>query len=227
MAIRPVFVPRENIVGHLEEIEVNFKWHAGFAVSQKQLSIQSLHENAKSMGICKNPLEVSSKSPVELGVQLSAFNLKLILEGFPNKVVEVLFQGSKKFEGGGPYLDLFDHSPRDAKRDSRLKSSGNLESFLFGEFQWALEPKTAFYDWLYINALVSNRALAESVKEYDGFSDIEFNPKKSFNCQARSLALFLSIQSNVVFEKLISDPRAFEKFCYGRKTPSSNQGELF
>ena len=32
---------------------------------------------------------------------------------------------------------------------------------------------------IYINALVSNRALAESVKEYDGFSDIEFNPKKN------------------------------------------------
>jgi len=211
----------------LEEIEVNFKWHAGFSIGQKQLSIESLHENARSQGICKKPLEVSSKSPDELGVQLSAFNLKLRLAGFPNKVVEVLFQGSKRFEDGGPYIDLFDQSPRDAKRDPRLKSSGSLEGFVFNELEWVLEPKTAFYDWLYISALVSNPNLAESVKEYDGFSDIEFNPKKSFNCQARALALFLSIESSELFEKLISDPRAFEEFCYGREKPSSNQGELF
>ena len=55
----------------------------------------------------------------------------------------------------------------------------------------------------------------------------EFNPKKSFNCQARALALFLSIESSELFEKLISDPRAFEEFCYGREKSSSNQGELF
>ena len=29
--------------------------------------------------------------------------------------------------------------------------------------------------------------------QYGGFSDIEFNPQRSINCQARSVALFLSL----------------------------------
>ena len=30
--------------------------------------------------------------------------------------------------------------------------------------------------------------------QYGGFSDIEFNPQRSINCQARSVALFLSLR---------------------------------
>ena len=56
-----------------------------------------------------------------------------------------------------------------------------------------LIPKTAFYNWLYINALLENPELAQKVLEYDAFTDIEFNPGKSLNCQAEAAALFVAL----------------------------------
>ena len=55
-------------------------------------------------------------------------------------------------------------------------------------------PPTFFYDWLYINALIKNENLIKQVLKYDCFSDIEFNEKKLINCQAYSVALFVSMK---------------------------------
>lgn len=46
---------------------------------------------------------------------------------------------------------------------------------------------------IYINALIQNSDLAEQLMQYRAFTDIAFNPAKSFNCQARSAALFVSL----------------------------------
>ena len=47
MANRPVFIP-SNDLNHPVLVEnIEFDWYAGMAISQKQRSIQSLHENAK------------------------------------------------------------------------------------------------------------------------------------------------------------------------------------
>ena len=64
---------------------------------------------------------------------------------------------------------------------------------MFEGFKFPLEPKTVFYDWLYINSLVAHRDWLKRLDKYDGFTDIEFNPNKSINCQAKSCALFVSL----------------------------------
>jgi hypothetical protein len=192
MVERPVFIPLET-GPFVRTIQIEFKWHPGFAVSQKQKSIGSLHESAARRGI-NNALEISTKSPSEIGRALSAFNL-----GFTTITrqltfsVECAFQAGKVFENGGPYLDLLDMPSNEAKRDPRLRNSGRLVEFhLFGE-HWPLTPRTAFYDWLYINALKKKVDLASEVLRYQAFTDIEFNPEKSINCQAYSAALFCSL----------------------------------
>lgn len=180
------------------------------AVSQKQKSISALHTAAKECGFCMEPLEVSSKSKNPLGVDLSAFNLK----GTTKKrdqvfTVETLFQSSKVFERGGPYRDLLTATSRQAKKDQRLKNSGRLVEFnLFGE-EWPLEPKTAFYDWIYINTLVKNEYLTEQLYQYDAFTDIEFNPSKSINCQAYSVALFRALTMRVLIGDVIGNRAAY------------------
>ncbi|MGB9819935.1 MAG: DarT1-associated NADAR antitoxin family protein [Pseudothermotoga sp.] len=63
---------------------------------------------------------------------------------------------------------------------------------LFGDI-WPLEPKTAFYDWLYINALLQNRGLADELLKYDAFTDIYFT-RNRFNCQAYSAAFFVLLK---------------------------------
>lgn len=204
MANRPIFLPLKTKTAFVREIPIEFRWFAGMAVSQKQKSIESLHSAAREKLALSRILEISSKSPDPIGVRLSAFNLKLQLEGRPVSV-EVVYQAGKRFEKGGPFLDILDMSSRDAKTDSRLRDSGPLLGFSLIDDPWPLEPTTAFYDWLYLRALFCNPELADRLLEFDGFTDIEFNPEKSWNCQARSAALYVSLSRGGLLKKALFD----------------------
>ncbi|MDK0615789.1 hypothetical protein P5E87_04805 [Clostridium perfringens] len=194
MAKRPVYVVLESGDEFIEERFVEFEWFKGFSVSQKQKSIKSLHKEFNKVEVGKNILEISSKSDVEHGVLASAFNLPIkTIEGKKICTLESLFQSCKKFEKGGPYKDILTLDSLEAKKDERLKKSGDLLCFEYKGEEWSLEPKTHFYDWIYINALYQNKDLVEKIVQYDAFTDIEFNPKKSINNQARAAALFVSL----------------------------------
>ena len=210
MAKRPVFCPTSPDASEfVREVLVEFEWSPGFAVSQKQRSIAALHSAAGDMGISP-VLEVSTKSTVRLGAQLSAFRLTLQLPGGGVATVESAFQGSKVFEHGGPYQDLYSRSPREAKRDERLKTSGRLVAFSWNGERWPLEPKTAFYDWLYLAGLLRlPDNVRDSLCSYKGFTDIEFNPAKSVNCQARAAALFVSLSNRGLLRDAAESSEAF------------------
>lgn len=220
MASRPIFVPKQDSVGVIEK-PIEFKWHAGMAASQKKRSILELHESAKMSGFDRS-LEISSKSENSLGVQLSAFNLLFTTKKYNKKVsVETAFQGSKVFEKGGPFTDMLGLDSRGAKKDIRLKESGNLISFQFFSYEFPIIPRTYFYDWLYINSLMQNFRLAEEVFSYDCFSDIEFNPKKSINCQAHAVALYISMKNNGCTDSSLKDPLEFLNICQQHYTNQS------
>lgn len=72
-----------------------------------------------------------------------------------------------------------------------------------------LEPKTAFYDWLYINAISPSWKQFSALKHYAGYTDIEFNPYRSINCQARSCALFVTLVLKGALERAIMSPETF------------------
>lgn len=209
MAKRPVYVPKKNGDINVYEKEIEFQWFPGMSKSQKQKSILSLHEEAEKRNITPL-LEISSKSETELGVNLSAFNLYITTKVHQKTFsVESAFQGSKVFQRGGPYIDLLDKTSREAKKDIRLKESGNLVNFLFFDKSFELKPRTLFYDWLYINALVQNDSLSNDILKYSGFTDIEFNPKKSINCQAYSAALFVSLSYASLLNDALESPEVF------------------
>jgi hypothetical protein len=147
----------------------------GFAITQARKSIVSLHQAAAALGVVP-VLEISSKSPDELGVKLSAFNLTVEVGG-RTTCVEAAFQGSKVFRDGGPFPDIFAKPGRDAKRDPRLKEHGPLVGFLIDGKDHPTEPKTAFYDYLYLLALSQHSDLAEQLLAYNGFTDIAFDPR--------------------------------------------------
>lgn len=210
MALRPVFIPL--LEGNkLVEIKlIEFQWFPGFSKSQKQKSMHSLHENIlQTCDNIKSILEVSSKSEEILGNQLSAFNLmiqhsKKNSNEFKEYSVEVAFQSSKVFEKGGPYTDLLDKTSMEAKKDERLKNSGRITKFKFFSSEWKTTPYTAFYDWLYINALNKKPDFAAQVLKFDAFTDIEFNHEKSVNCQAFSVALFCALKQRNLIDKIKS-----------------------
>ncbi|WP_122335821.1 DarT1-associated NADAR antitoxin family protein [Pseudomonas coronafaciens] len=228
MASRPVFISTPGSKTLARTTSVDFKWFPGMSVAQKQRSIDSLHAAAKeAVPDIGEILEVSSKSKEKLGVALSAFNLSFttLKQNFTMSV-ECAFQGSKVFERGGPYKDLYVKTSREAKLDDRIKNSGRLVKFSFYGADWELEPRTAFYDWLYINALrKQSDDLINGLLSYSAFTDIEFNPDKSINCQAYSIALFVSLyKQNLLNEALISK-KTFLSIVGGALVSSSSQGE--
>ena len=223
---RPIFIPLRDNIGVIEQ-DIEFDWHMGMSAEVRKRSIRSLHQEAKKQGFNKI-LEASSKSEQQIGIQLSAFFLKNI----KNYPVENLFQSSKVFENGGPYRDLLSITPREAKKDNRLKESGKMTKFSFNNKDFPLEPKSLFYDWLYLNVLFSDRNsdLREELfnNHFDAFSDIEFNPNKSFSCQARTLALCVSLYENESVKDFIQDPIGFaqEFELYRRKIKEDENSQL-
>ena len=51
MAKRPVFTPNLSRFPYFKAIDVEFQWFPGFAKSQLQKSINSLHQAARKQGI--------------------------------------------------------------------------------------------------------------------------------------------------------------------------------
>lgn len=178
------------------------------AITQKQKSIDSLHRSAEKQGFYPI-LEISSKSKSKIGIQLSAFNLELKIVDDIVTTVESTYQGSKIFKNGGPFTDIYKKNSGEAKKDDRLYHSGDLVGFELNGIKWDLYPDTAFYDWIYINALVQNQELADEMIKFKTFTDIEYNPQKQVSCQSRSAAYFASITKLNLLRDFISSKDDF------------------
>ena len=214
MAKRPVFIPEATGNTLVREQEVEFAFFNGFAVSQKQKSIQSLHQEAKlSIPLDSEILEVSTKSMQLIGTELSAFNLTITTEKYGEILLEAAFQGSKVFETLGQDLNLYTiQSGTEIKKRMKEKADYKLQEFAFDGDTWELEPKTAFYDWIYLQALKerdTDAEITQALKDFGAFTDIEFNPKRSINCQARSCALFIALQRRSILDDALTDKDSF------------------
>jgi hypothetical protein len=208
MAERPVFVPLPTGKRLVAEVPVTFVWHAGMAPSQKKKNVAELHTAAATTRGLLHLLEISSKSDREIGKRLSAFHQRVEVQG-QSVPLECAFQGSKVFERGGPYTDILQMDPRDAKRDPRIKDSGRLLGFELAGTKYPKYPATVFYDWLYTRAIYPERQWLLRLNKMHGFTDIEFNPERSINCQARSCALFVALESRGLLDEAMG---SFERF---------------
>jgi len=226
MANRPVFSTTTNKQQLFKENDIEFKFFNGFSLSQKSKSIVSLHKSANQKGL-QNILEVSTKSDTKLGWQLSAFNLMVDFDTNQKISLECAFQGSKVFEGNIQYQDIYQFESIKAKKDLRLRNSGNIIGFNFQNIFWKNEPKTAFYDWLYINTLYANYPkIIEELVKYDNFTDIEFNPKRSINCQARTCAILVSLVNLNLLDDAMKSKDNFISIVY-KEAHRQLQMELF
>ena len=52
------------------------------------------------------------------------------------------------------------------------------------------------------------------MEPYTAFADIEFNPKRSINCQARSVFLFQGLRAAGVVDRALGSADAFLRVCY-------------
>ena len=100
MAYRYVYYVDE-VTDSFEKEEVAFKWYSGFAIEQKQKSIESLHMNFIKKQPRYNILEVSSKSKLPLGKEASSFNLTMRTKQGKEYTLEQVFQSSKVYKEAG------------------------------------------------------------------------------------------------------------------------------
>ena len=195
MAKRPIFFPNPQSSDSHPVIEqlIEFQWYPGFSLAQKQKSIVALHSAILSSTSLICPLEISSKSPSSLGVELSAFNLQLSFRSSCalTASVETVYQGSKTFNGcPRSDGDRFALGPRESRHRAReLGDKGQFSGWEIGWYKFPLSSGVDFYNWLYLGTLHQNPELLRELVSYDCFTDIEFNPQKSLACQARSAAL--------------------------------------
>ncbi len=208
MASRPVFLPTPGDGPLVQERFFDFDWASGFAESQKKKNVAALHAAAKRGGIGRI-LEISSKSDERVGRRLSVFSLQVEVGGI-RQPLESVYQASKVFEECGPFPEILSYEPREAKRFIRELSCGRLIGFDFEGRRYPLSPKNAFYDWLYIRALADHADWISKNVSYDAYSDIEFNPEKQINCQARAFAEYKTL---VEKSELESSVRDFDHFA--------------
>ena len=224
MARRPIFIPLCRPDHLVDEVEIDFEWSSGFAAVQKKKNVAALHEVARKRGL--HPLlEVSTKSEELLGQRLSAFSLELETE-MGSISIEAAFQGSKVFEHGGPYTDIYGKDSRGAKKDPRIRESGRLIGFSYFGQEWPLIPKTAFYDWLYLTALRPHQEFLGKLLEYKGFTDIEFNPRKSINCQGRTCAMLVSLLRLDSLDQALRSQRDFIDMVSSDSLKKDHSAEL-
>lgn len=220
MAYRPVFYG--DAFGY-KKYMIDFEFFTGFSLSQKQKSIQSLHNSIIRTFPERKILEVSSKSLDEIGRQASAFNLNVILKSGKEYSVEQIFQGSKKFRRGGSQLHLINQmtSKELKKYIGKVHQVDELVSFeCFGQV-FPLKPQTFFYNWLYINTLHQNQLLANQIIKYDTFTDIEFNPKRSINCQAEACSIYVYLYKSNLLDYALSSKENFLQVVYHEQTCNS------
>ena len=212
MATRPVFIPQlSNDQPAVRTVSVSFTWHPGLAPARKRLNVAAMHAAiSATLPELRRPLEASSKSQVPLGVSLSAFNLSVASPRSSGVAcVESLYQASKVFAAGGPYPQLYTRPAREVRQALKRHAGQPLVAFELHGVRWPLEPPQAFYCWVYCQALHRNPRLAAALDAYDCFTDIEFNPARSVNCQAYAVALYAALARGGRLAQALAAPAAF------------------
>jgi hypothetical protein len=191
----------------LYEKEFTFDFFGGFAVEQKQRTIDKFHNEIKLSNPALKILEVSRKSKNPLGPMLSAFNLTINLNGRPYSV-ESIYQSSKVFSDQIQFLECMFLPPMEAKKkiqEEIEKAKLEIIGFRLLNVNFPLIPNTIFYDYLYLLGLSQNRIIADQILKYDVFTDIEFNHKRQFASQARSCAIFKHLSLRNQLNSVLQD----------------------
>lgn len=199
-----VFVAGDKDGGKYTELQVSIPYTptGDFRTDRTALS-EAIIEKNPNLDI----LETSVVSAEDKGKWLSSFFLKLRLPDGKLAPIESVFHGCKKYKEGGPYTDIMEMKPSEAKKDPRIKNSGDFLGFEFCNHKFPKTPRTAFYDWLVCCALFQshNRGLLNEARKHSAFSDVMFFPEHSLNSPAASLARIVTLLNmELIGTKLIS-----------------------
>lgn len=171
MAVRPIFISTENVEEPFIKKDIEFTWVKGMSYSQKCKRRDSLASEIAKLYDIKRWLEISTKSDKNIGVKLSAKNL-VLTTSIGSDTVENIYQKAKFYY------------------------KGEIVGFKYNNCVFENDPTGMFYDYIYMYAILQNKDLIKDLVQYNIFSDIEFNPNKSINTQARAAAIFKTLYDN-------------------------------
>ena len=224
---KSIFIPKEGVFPPVEEVPTEFSIVLGYGIPQTIENIDRLHRAGNIKGI-SNIIEISNKDQTGKGKWFSAFNLKTNLL-IDSKIVETslesAYQSSKVFSGDKQYIGLALKAPWTAKIEIRTLGAGNVIGFRFTglirdifntpETNWATEPKDAFYNWLYINSVILNKMNISELLKSDGFTDMLFNSKTGYACQAKACAILVALVRQGLYTEDLINPAIFLERVYG------------
>ena len=232
MAVRSVFISKA-VYPFFEEIQVEFDWFGGFALSQKRKCQIGLHGNFLAEYPEYKPLEISSSSLYSLGTKLSAMNLRKRTEkGLTS--VESAFQSSRIYESEeetvGPFPEYLFLPGKECRKKVKEKAKGlHSHKYLFDgmEFYAPIYHISQFYDFLYLNALLEpeNEKVKEKLLEegYTAFTDLATKP---LNSQARSCAIFVGLERAGLTEE-VKKYESYLKLFRTKKDGKATGGESY
>ncbi len=175
MVTRPIYISTNIPEKPFIKKDIEFDWVKGLSYSQKCKRRDSLHEaivKTKLYPIDKI-LEISTKSNIGLGINLSALNLTVKFNSGNEIPVESIYQASKVFN-----------------------KNYEVTKFKYGNSEFEKDPYSMYYDYIYMLGLYSHKEYHDELNNYDIFTDIEFNPKKQLNTQARAVAIWNTLYRN-------------------------------
>ncbi len=190
MAIRPIYISTNIPDTPFMKVDISFEWIKGMSYKQKCKRRDSMLKAIANMKLYNidSVLEVSTKSNKELGVNLSALNLTIPLKNGKVKTVEEIYQASKI-----------------------LDSNNHIKEFRFHNTVFEKDPYSMYYDYIYMLGLYMHKEYHEELNKYDIFTDIEFNPNKQLNTQARAAAIWNTLYRNNM-TKIIENQDEFKKY---------------
>lgn len=188
--------------GKIAKGVMEFKWEPGMSTAQKTRSCKNLH-NALLNAYRLTAMDISSASPTKLGKALSAFNL--MYKGYS---VESWYQGSKVYKDGTVSHDLYGKDSLTCKLEAKKRGMCDFVGFNYKGTIMPTEPRTVFYDWLYLNAMVDTYGTDLDLSEYDAFTDVQAVLDIDA-CQARSVCIYKLLQERLDWD-LLEDINVFK-----------------
>ena len=68
--------------------------------------------------------------------------------------------------------------------------------------------------------------MGKAAASYTAFTDIAFNPEKSLNCQARAVAIYVSLRKNGLIDKSLESKDSFLEIVYGNEAQCPNVEQI-
>ena len=190
MVTRPIYISTGKPENPFTKEDIEFVWVKGMSYKQKCKRRDSLHDAIAKTKLYHRAklLEISTKSNIDLGIKLSALNLTVKFNSGNEETVEKIYQSSKVFDE--------DH---------------NIIGFKYGNTTFEKDPKSMYYDYIYMLGLYFHKEYHEELSKYSIFTDIEFNPNKQSNTQARAAAIWNTLYKNNM-TNIVENRDEFKKY---------------